>query len=388
MAAIEQEEQLAGRPVIDFIAPEDQERAMTNISLTFQGEKHGPVEYLAQRANGTTLDIEVNAELIQDSGRTPTRMVIMIRDITDRKQAEDALIESEERFRAICEYSPGLINSFDKDGHCVFWNHQCRKTFGWTIDEINAQENPLALFYPDPAIQEEVIQSLTDIQDGVFKEWNPLTKDGQTLTTVWANFRLPGGSIFSLGHDITDRKQAEKKLQDSEQKYSYLVENISSLVFSLNLDGCITFTSSSIADLLGYSPAEVMGHPYPEFIDPRDQPAVQAAWLQVLNGPSQSFECRMITKSGESRWVHISSNLIVKDGSPVGAQGIATDITDRKQAEAQLVEQLEELQRWHATMLSREERVQELKQEINRLRVEAGKPIRFASVEADENGKT
>ena len=115
------------------------------------------------------------------------------------KEYTRELRESEERFRLIFENAPVLINSFDEDGQCTLWNEQCRKTFGWTMDEINALNDSLALFYPDPSVRDEVRKAMTSDPDGHFREWNPVTKEGQTLTTVWANFRLPSGIVYGLG---------------------------------------------------------------------------------------------------------------------------------------------------------------------------------------------
>lgn len=126
---------------------------------------------------------------------------------------QQQVTESEERFRTICENAPVLINGFDENGSCVMWNEQCRKTFGWTLDEIRAHPNPLALFYPDPEVQGEVQRTLTTDPDGHFREWNPQTKEGRRLITTWANFRLPNGQVFSIGHDITEDKNTEEALK-------------------------------------------------------------------------------------------------------------------------------------------------------------------------------
>lgn len=134
------------------------------------------------------------------------------------------LSESEERFRTISENAPVLINLFDENGRCLFWNKQCRKTFGWTIDEINAHDVAMALFYPDPAVCEEVIRTVTSDPDGHFREWHPVTKEGKILSTMWANFRLPNGQVFSMGHDITERKQAENELEKHREHLEELVK--------------------------------------------------------------------------------------------------------------------------------------------------------------------
>jgi PAS domain S-box-containing protein len=149
----------------------------------------------------------------------PLRMIGTHTDITERKRSEMKLHDSEERFRALYENAPAFIDAFDENGRCTLWNKQCQETFGWTMDEINSYDNTLALFYPDPVVRDEVIKSITVNPNGEFREWHPITKDGKTLTTMWSNFRLPDGSVFSLGYDITDRKQAEEKLNKTSRLY-------------------------------------------------------------------------------------------------------------------------------------------------------------------------
>ncbi|MCD4749132.1 MAG: PhnD/SsuA/transferrin family substrate-binding protein, partial [Thermoanaerobaculales bacterium] len=127
--------------------------------------------------------------------------------------SRDARRESEERFKTIYENAPVLINAFDENGGCVLWNKECQETFGWTLDEIKAQPDALTLLYPDPVQRDEVMRTISSESDGTFREWRPLTKDGRTLITMWANFRLPDGMAFGLGHDITDRKRAEAELE-------------------------------------------------------------------------------------------------------------------------------------------------------------------------------
>ncbi len=163
--------------------------------------------------DGSEIDVAIHAIGIMDAEAKVRFGTAFVDDITERKRVEQALKESEERFRKISENAPVLINSFDKDGRCLFWNKQCNKTFGWTIEEINEQESSMALFYPDPAVCEEVIRTVTIDPDGSFREWHPVTKDGKILSMMWANFSLPNGQVFSMGHDITAQKQIEDALK-------------------------------------------------------------------------------------------------------------------------------------------------------------------------------
>ncbi|WFB37747.1 PAS domain S-box protein [Kiritimatiellota bacterium B12222] len=168
------------------------------------------------------------------------------------------LKESEERFRMICEYAPVLIDSFDEAGKCIVWNKQCEKTFGWTMDEINAHENSLALFYPDPTVYKEVEAATMRDPDGCFKEWHPQTKDNRTVTINWASFRLPSGTIISMGHDITERKRDQAQLVLMNDA----LENSLNAFDIVNAEGVFTYVNQSYITLWGYENAdEIVGTP-------------------------------------------------------------------------------------------------------------------------------
>nr|WP_319395784.1 transporter substrate-binding domain-containing protein [uncultured Desulfobacter sp.] len=157
--------------------------------------------------------------------RVKTKTYELKNEVTERikkekslKESELALKKSEERFKAIYENAPVLINAFDENGHCLLWNNECRKTFGWTIEEINTHGDALSLFYPDPEVRDEVIRTVTTDPDAHFREWYPVTKAGKTLDTMWANFTLPDGLTFNLGYDITERNKAENEKQVLQEK--------------------------------------------------------------------------------------------------------------------------------------------------------------------------
>jgi PAS domain S-box-containing protein len=205
-----------------------------------------------RRKDGSQYPVEVYLQLTTDESPV---FVAIILDVTHRKQVEKALRESEERFRAIYEHAPVLIDAFDERGHCVLWNEHCRKIFGWTIEEINAQDDALALFYPDSAVRDEVKRTVTSDPDGHFREWHPTTKDGEELTTMWANFRLPDGLTFNLGYDITERKRAEQELRLSAE----VMKNMSEGVCLLSSDGLIVLTNPRFDEIFGYEPGELIG---------------------------------------------------------------------------------------------------------------------------------
>lgn len=196
----------------------------------FPGETHPMVHTLStgvacsdvimgiHHPDGELRWISINCNpLFRDGEKLPYAAVGSMTDITERKRAEAELKASEERFRMIYENAPVLINAFDENGRCVLWNKQCQKTFGWTVDEINASKDSLALFYPDPTVRNEVLRTVTTEPEGRFREWHPRTKNGKTLMTMWANFRLPDGIAFNLGYDITGRRQMEMDLEKNRK---------------------------------------------------------------------------------------------------------------------------------------------------------------------------
>jgi PAS domain S-box-containing protein len=140
-------------------------------------------------------------------------------DITERMEAERALNVSEARFRTIFEHAPVLIDAFDADGRCVLWNKECEKTFGWTLEELNASEDPLALFYPDPATKQQVLETVTSLPKRVFREWHPVTSAGIPIVSMWANFELPDEGVINIGYDITElRRLEERRRAETEQR--------------------------------------------------------------------------------------------------------------------------------------------------------------------------
>ncbi|URN99558.1 sensor domain-containing diguanylate cyclase [Leclercia adecarboxylata] len=117
------------------------------------------------------------------------------------------------QYKTLFERAPVLMNSFDKHSRCVLWNAECEKVFGWTMAEINAHTDPLALFYPDPEVRRRVRESVNTTPLNDMYEWHPVRRDGAQLTILWSNISLPDGSILNIGLDITARKKAEQQLE-------------------------------------------------------------------------------------------------------------------------------------------------------------------------------
>jgi len=148
------------------------------------------------------------------------------------------------------------------------------------------------------------------------------------------------GKIKGVVHtlqDITEHKRTIQYLQESENKYRELVENVSEVIFSVDIQGCITYISPDMEHLTGYSTKEVIGTNITKHIIPEDLLDVLASINRILaSGQNEAVEYRIKIKNGEIRNVVSSSNIILKNGQPAGLNGVIIDITQRKQSEEAL----------------------------------------------------
>ncbi len=154
-------------------------------------------------------------------------------EIKSKEFVQKQLRTSEEKFRTLFDIAPVLLNSFDKDGQILLWNKECQRVFGWTKEELLSTKNPLALFYPDPEIQKELIDSLSKTNHANYKQWYPKTKNGKILSTMWANIKLPNGEVINIGYDITKQRENEISLKENTQQLEQAKQQLEELNNSL-----------------------------------------------------------------------------------------------------------------------------------------------------------
>ncbi|HEY9808640.1 MAG TPA: PAS domain S-box protein [Halomicronema sp.] len=150
-------------------------------------------------------------------------------EITERKEAEAALIESEERFRLILQNMPVMLNAIDSNGNVILWNKECERVTGYSALEVEGNPKSFEMMYPDP-----------NYRNAIFEEWEQrghdyrnweleiVTKNGETKIISWSNiskfFPVPGWETWGIGVDITERKNVEIALQQSESQYRELAQ--------------------------------------------------------------------------------------------------------------------------------------------------------------------
>ena len=140
---------------------------------------------------------------------------------------------------------------------------------------------------------------------------NPvITREGKERLISWHNNFLidESGKIIgslSSGEDITERKRTEEELRESEEQYRDLVENINDILYLSDEKGTFTYISPPVLNMLGYSPSEIVGRNFRQFVHPEDRPYVQNQFEKVLSGQLEPSEYRILNKSGEIGWVRV-----------------------------------------------------------------------------------
>jgi PAS domain S-box-containing protein/putative nucleotidyltransferase with HDIG domain len=149
--------------------------------------------------------------------------------------------------------------------------------------------------------------------------------------------------ITELEAEEPERKRAEEALIESEEKYRDLVENINDIIYATDEHGIITYIAPRIEAIGGYTASEIIGRPFFDFVHKEDIPYMRDIFRQDISGPVEPHEYRAVTKSGDIRWVRVSSRPFFREGRIVGLRGVMTDITARKHTEEALQRSYQQL---------------------------------------------
>ncbi|MDY7108610.1 MAG: PAS domain S-box protein [Planctomycetota bacterium] len=308
-----------------------------------QGSWRGEVVNLD--ANGEEVILDCRTRLVRDEQGAPTGLIGISTDITAGKRAEEALIASERNYRAIFDAANDAIFIHDaRTGKILDVNDEMTRLFGYsreeacrmTVGELSSGEAP----YTDEEARRR-IRSAAEEGPQIFP-WRSLRKNGERF---WAEVNLKsaliGGEdrIIAIVRDITERKQAENALRQSERKYRELFEGSRDGSAAVDMDGRITECNSVFCDMLGYRVEELRTLTYDDITPPRwHEEEARIIREQVLvRGYSDVYEKEYIRRDGTIFPVEVRTYLTVDDaGEPLGMWAVVRDITERKQGEAAL----------------------------------------------------
>lgn len=307
------------------------------------GEPTKEFDWQIIRKDGTKRFGEASVSLIKDSAGNPIGFRGMIRDITERKQVEEALQESEQYFKDITENSSDIIIITDEKGDIKYCSLSVERFTGYKPKELIGR-NVITFIHPD-----DVKRAAGDFGEAILakdsaipNEFRILHKDGSDRYFEGLGKNLldnPSvvGFIMNV-HDITERKQADELLRKNEERYRTLVENASDIVFRTDVTGHFTFVNPATLRITGYSEEEIIGKHYKMLIRPdMFDESMKLLVSQYENRVQNTYhEFPVITKEGHEIWIGQNTQLLVEAGQVSGFQAVARDITESKQAEEKI----------------------------------------------------
>ncbi|MBN2351029.1 MAG: PAS domain S-box protein [Spirochaetales bacterium] len=333
-----------GKSALDLVHPDDRSAIRSLLAeITARPGRIDLPPTRVRRADGSWRWIEgVAQNLFADP--SVEAIVVNFRDITERREAEEALTLSEERFRLMAKNIPVLINAYGKDGTFAFWNSECERVTGYSSAEIVGNPDAAHLLYPDPIY---LSRHMTEWEKRKkkFRNWEmELTcKNGEKRCVSWTNIssdrKLPGWESWAIGVDLTELKLSEKALRTSEERFRALIENSSDAIILIDPNGAVLYVSHAYERIMGYRSEERLGKTVLELIHPDDLPAIRRQLAEIIDRPERIDlpPTRVRRADGSWRWIEGMAQNLLADTSVKAIVVNFRDITERREAEEALI---------------------------------------------------
>ena len=310
----------------------------------------GPVTYTGEMEvfckDGSTKWTETAFTVTSDDQGKFNGLIGISRDITERRRVEKALMESEIKYRSLVETASSGVAVADETGSLTMVNDRLCQIYGLNKDEVLGRQF-FDFIHPDDRerIIANFLEAVTKSHTLPAIEFRGVRKDGSIIwlftnpSALTIEGRLIGFSVII--QDITQLKQAEVALKESEQRYRSLFQHNPNAVYSLDLEGRFTSINAAAATLSGYSEEEAMKMSFQQIIAPEHLETVRRNFARASGGQPQTYESAIITKDGRKIDVFVTSTPIIIDGKVTGVYGIGEDISGRKKSAEDLKAALE-----------------------------------------------
>lgn len=341
------EADVLGKSALEFVHPEDANIIIQTLAtaLVQPNVSLPTVQYRVRHRNGMWRNFEaVTRNLLAEEAIDG--IVINCRDVTDRQQAENALRNSEERFRAFMDNSPASAWITDSEGRIEYVSQAYSQMF--QVPDNLVGQSILDLYRQDIAQPYlENIQTVVNTGKMLEAIESGIRADGSLGQFLVYKFPLPQPDgrmiVGGVAVDVTDRKQAESALRASEERYRNVVETILEGVWIIDTESYTSYVNLRMAEMLGYTVEEMLGKPLFYFMDDEGRAISNRNLERRRQGIREQHDFRFQTKTGQDLWALISTNPLHDDaGNYLGSLGMITDITDRKRTEAALYQREQE----------------------------------------------
>lgn len=344
--------EIVGGPLSDLIG---ETAATRDVEETRKAATDLPLRstYYLRDAEDSGRYLEGVLTIERDRKGRPTGIRGVVRDVTEQKLAEAALRESEERYRRLVELSPEAI-VVHSEGKFVYVNPAAQRLWGASRPEELIGKSVLDVVHPDS--QEIARQRISEVEEvgssTALNEQKHIKLNGEVIDVEVAGipFVFRGQpAVQAIIRDITDKRRgreenrkAQKALQENEERYRELFENANDIIYTHDLAGNFTSLNRSGEKITGYPREEAARMNIADVLAPEYVVTAQEMLAQkTTEQTSTVYELEIITKESRRVRLEVSTRLIYHDGQPVGVQGVARDLTDRKRSEEALAQQSE-----------------------------------------------
>jgi PAS domain S-box-containing protein len=327
---------------LTIVHPDDRERTSRLAAAAFAEVKGCRLEFRWLRKDGSSVWVDSNFVVVSDDAGQPRGLRGVNTDITDRKRAESQLRDAKEFSENLIQTANVIILGLDLEGNINIFNQTAEEITGYTAADLKGK-NWFETLTPKekyPSVWTELNRLINGGLPRTFE--NALvTRSGEERQILWQNnqIRVDGKivGIISFGNDITERKRAEAALRESEERYRDLVENAHDIIYSHDLQGNYTSMNKAGEQITGYTAQESLSLDIERTVAPEHIEKVREMVRRKLAGEKvTAYEMEIIAKDGHRVTVEANTKLVYQNGVPIGVQGIARDVTERKHLEEQL----------------------------------------------------
>ena len=334
-------EKILGTNPLDLLHPDDRKIAEQKMKDMRSG-KQLPEDsiYRGIRLDGSIAWVDLRSKLIEWEGKPAFQTIV--RNVTDRKRAEEELKKALTFNEAIIDSIPGIVYLYDDTGHLVHFNKKSEEVTGYSGEELQGKQ-ALDFFngrQPDTSIiKNGIAETMTKGHSSV--EASMITKDGRSIPMIFTGIKLDIAGrdhLLGIGIDITNAKRAQEALRESEERFRILTESSPTAIL-LYQNNKWVYANSAATRITGYSNQELLSMNFWDIVHPDYKQLVQERGQrrQRAEAVTNRYEFKIISKDGTVKWVDLSGATIIIGGSPAGIISVL-DITERKKAEEELKE--------------------------------------------------
>lgn len=339
-----------GKDFFEDIHPGDRGLALQTFREVLKSSSDKRIEYRLLIQSDEHKHIESQWNAAKDAQGHVQHILIVARVITKRKRAEEALRESVKHFRALLENISDAISLINPYGIVLYSSRSTNRVLGYSANEF-VGTNVFDLIHTDDLSQ--VLEQMTLLRK----------KEGSVQTLQFRikhkddSWRWMEGVANNLTHepsvqavvfnyrDITQRKEAEEALRESDKRFRALIENSSDAITLISADGTVSYAGPSLLHVVGYSAEEMFQRNLFELVHADDRSMTESLFRELIKRPRHimTMQFRILHKDGSWRWMEGIANNLVTEVSIRAVVFNFRDITDRKKSSEALAEEKERL---------------------------------------------